>query len=350
MRILGKLVCSLHMIVKQTTQSKVRRHKHLQALCDLSDASSQINPAVVNQLVQEAPDPETALRDLFSIVDASSPALKDKWRQLIYNSWTEGHPHLPNLIDLPIAASDISDIIALQEAQIMLRLLKQRPAAMIAENQEWLLNSDDAFYIASHLPSYNRQPLIRFENEWQYLILRRLRATLQGLRLIRRVKDQLVVVKSRYQRFNDLPAIQQYYLLWHTEAYHIDWQQFSAIWGEYLKIIQEYLPLLWGLNEGTLPDIPHDVRQWNQDIFDTYQPLWDQEGLLNRPRGHTALLTMVRLHSLPTAITQVVMKDLLERYGLVYGRGNNFSYSRLGIDLLSAERGEDLPCALDILK
>ena len=44
------------------------------------------------------------------------------------------------------------------------------------------------------------------------------------------------------------------------------------------------------------------------------------------------------------------MKDFLERYGLVCGEGEFYAWTNLGIELISAERTQELPCALDLLK
>ena len=128
----------------------------------------------------------------------------------------------------------------------------------------WLLSPSNIQHLAVNIPSLQYNLVLQIENEWQILRLRRLRSVLQSLRLVRRYKNKLVIVKCRYKRFVQLPAIHQFYLLWHTETYHIDWSQFSAIWGDYLSVIQDYLPLLWEVSSANKPHVPHDIRQWNQ--------------------------------------------------------------------------------------
>ncbi len=335
---------------KQVSRAAVR-HKNLKALCALSDtAASPINPDQLTNLIRESPDPETAARAVLGQLSSCSEVLQRKWRQLVTELWSARHPHIPILLNLPLTTSDVTDVPAVQDAVAFLNLIDRHPPQLVLEGKEWLLASPDAHHLASNLPSLRSHPLIQFENEWQYLSLRRLRDVLQALKLIRRVKNRLVPVKSHYRHFVQLPALHQFYLLWHAEAYHIDWSQFAGIWGDFLHVIQEYLPLLWDLNEGATADIPRDIRQWNQEVWDTFSPLWEQAGLLERPSDHTALLSLVRIHSLPTALTQVIMRDLLERYGLTYNEGDFYAWTTLGVELTAAERTQELPCALDLVK
>ncbi|MFH1354503.1 MAG: hypothetical protein ABIH36_04475 [bacterium] len=325
-------------------------HKNFQALCDLSDTKTRLNPDQLARLIHEAPDPETATQAVFANFTSCSDALSRAWRQLVSDLWSAHHPHIPVLLNLPLTTNDVSDVSAVQDATTFLGLVADNPPTLVHEGKEWLLASTDAYNLARSLPSLRSLPIIQLENEWQYLSLRRLRDVLQILKLVRRVKDKLVPVKSRYQRFISLPAIHQFYLLWHTEAYHIDWAQFAGIWGEYLRVIQEFLPLLWDLSKDAAADIPRDIREWNQDVWEAFSPLWEQEGLLERPSGRTALFSLVRVQSLPTALTQVILRDLLERYNLIVGEGDLYAWSTLGVKLTAAERTQELPCALELIK
>ena len=335
---------------KQSTLRNTKTRSNLKALCALSETRARLNPGKISSLIHESPDPATAVRDVLDQVPAHSDVLLRKWRQLVVDLWSQHHPHIPVLLDLPITTDDVADVAAVQDALAALHLLNNKPAKMVKEDTEWLLSPDDAYHLTTNLPSLNRRPLVQIENEWQCLPLRRLRTLLQTLRLVRRLKDDLVIVKSRYQRFIELPVIQQYYLLWHTEVYHINWSQFAGIWSDYISVVQECLPLLWDLGEEALSDMPYDVQQWNQDMWDTFSPLWAQEGLLERQPNDSALLAFVRTHSLPTGITQVIMRDLFERYGLLVGEGELYIWTTLGTELMAAERTQELPCALDLIK
>jgi hypothetical protein len=320
------------------------------ALCALSDTPSAVTPHHLRSLIRQAPDPETATRAVLNQLNLHSETLQRKWRQVVTKLWSSHHTHLPVLLNLPIATNDLTDVVGIQDALYFLQSIHNKPAPMLQENKEWLLTSEAINHLLINLPSHQQKLLIRIENEWQSLILRRLRSTLQELRLIRRLKNQLVIVKSRYQRFLALPTTQQYYLLWHTEAYHVDWLQFAGIWGDFLHVVQKYLPLLWEISNSETPNLPRDIRQWNQDIWDSFLPLWEQAGLFNRQNQQSTLLTIVRTQSLPTAVTQVIMKDLFERYGLICGEGELFAWTDLGTKIITAERTQELPCALDLIK
>ncbi|PIT98077.1 MAG: hypothetical protein COT71_02625 [Candidatus Andersenbacteria bacterium CG10_big_fil_rev_8_21_14_0_10_54_11] len=325
------------------------RDRQLQALWQLSDAPAGTPPHAILRLCKQAPDPETAVRQILKEITPTSAALERKWRELIYDVWAAHHPDAPLLVDIPLRAGDVIETAALLDARAYLRLLEEKPLQMVQEEGEWLLEADAAYQVALQLPSLTGSPKIRLENEWQHHTPRRLRATLEALRLVRRQQGRLQLVKSRYQRFLDLPVTQQYYYLWHAEAYHVEWAAFAGIWGDYIHILQENLALLWSLCDAVLPGMPVNLRRWNQEVWDTYYPLWEQEGLLDKHRNFTALMSVVRIHSLPTAVTQMVVKDFFERYGLASTEGEHLAYTDHGYNLLSAEQSEDLPCALDLL-
>ncbi|HLD25417.1 MAG TPA: hypothetical protein VJC05_00030 [Candidatus Andersenbacteria bacterium] len=322
----------------------------LQALCVLSDSHGRLNPEELTHVIEEAPDPSSAVSTILNYLPGHSEVLGRTWRKVVFDLWSEQHPHIPLLLDLPITSTEVLDVPAIQDALYALRQFSRHPGQLQREGSEWLLTPDDAYDLASNLPSRRGHPLIPLENEWQSLRLRRLRTTLQALRLLRRQQEQLVVVKSRYQRFLELPASQQYYLLWHTDVYHTNWAQFGSIWGEYLNVIQACVPLLWDLSEAALPNVSYHIRRWNQDIWDTFAPLWDHEGLLSRRQPDSILLSFVRTQSVPYAVTQVVMRDLLEHYGLVVNEGEHYHWTPLGTRLTAAERTQEMPCALDLLK
>jgi hypothetical protein len=335
---------------KHKTALSTKSSSHLKALYVLSEMRGRLSPEKLAVLINDAPDPATAVRTVLQHIPAHSEVLERKWRQLVVDLWSQHHPHIPVLLDLPITTSDVADVAVVQDVLSVLQLIENRALKVSKEGGEWLLRPEDAFHVATNMPSLRHRPPVQLENEWQCLPLRRLRSLLQTLRLVRRHGDELVIIKSRYKRFRELPVIQQYYLLWHTEVYHLSWADFSGIWGDYVNVVQECLPLLWDLSERALPDMPYDIRQWNQDVWDTFQPLWEQEGLFQRRQNDSVFLTFVRNHSLPTGITQVIMRDLFEHYGLLAGEGEFYVWTMLGIELTAAERTQELPCALDLLK
>lgn len=323
---------------------------NLQALCTLSDTPETVSPSSLTKLIQEATDPETALREVLNSMPSPSHTLKTKWRKIVKDIWSTHNPHVPELLGLPIAANDIAHTKALNEAYEYLNIIQNKPLRMIQENKEWLVSPSNVFRLATQLPSLHNQPTIQSESEWQYLPLHRLRSSLQSLRLIRRYKNQLVIVKSRYQRFLELPTVQQYYLLWHADTYHIEWSDYAGVWGDFLRVIQEYLPILWSTCQNKEPDIAIDIRQWNREVLESFQSLWQQDGLLDKQPPQSALLSLIRFQSLPTALTQVILKDLFVKFGLIYGEGTLFAYTKHGLQLLNAEHDQDLPCNLDLLR
>ena len=327
-----------------------KQKNNLQALCTLSDTPKAVNASSLTKLIREAPDPETALRGVLKSMPSPSHALQVKWRKNVIDVWAAHHSHVPELLELPIAADDISHAKALSETFEYLNIVESKPLSMIQENNEWLVSPGDVYHLAVQLPNLHNQPTMQSESEWQYLPLHRLRNSLQSLRLVRRYKNRLVIVKSRYKRYLELPTVQQYYLLWHADTYHIEWANYAGIWGDFMRVIQEYLPLLWSTCEGKEPDLAIDVRQWNKEVLQAFQSLWQQEGLLDQQPPRLALLSLVRFQSLPTALTQVILKDLFVRFGLIYGEGTLFAYTKPGLQLLTAEHDQNLPCNIDLLQ
>src|SRR5581483_12096393 len=106
------------------------------------------------------------------------------------------------------------------------------------------LGGPDVSRLFAALPSSQGKAAWDVETEWSYLPIRRLRAVLQALRLIRVQNNQLVIVRSRYERFKQFPTTQQFYLLWHADAYHTAWGDFSGMWTAYMQLVQDNLPLL----------------------------------------------------------------------------------------------------------
>jgi hypothetical protein len=335
-------------LTKLFNQQATRRQ--LQALCDLSNIP-RLTPAVLRKLVHNSPDPETAVRDVYRRFPVNSPALRRKWRKLLTQLWSVRHRHLPILLDLPIAASDVIETPAFKDAQTFLSQLARRPLPMAPEaDGEWLLTPDAVSTLLAALPSTGHLPAFPLENEWQALPLRRLRSLLESIRLLRRHRGQLVLVRSRYQKFLELPAIQQYYLLWHADAYHVDWSSFAGLWSDYIRLIQEYIPLLWSLEDGRTAGLNQSLNSWNQALWQTFLPLWSQEGLVPHEPGRRSILSLMCFNSTPAAVTQLIMLDLYSRFGLVNVTGRQFHYTPLGVSLLSSEHSYDLPCALDLLR
>src|SRR5581483_6980571 len=102
----------------------------------------------------------------------------------------------------------------------------------------------------------------------------RLRAVLQALRLIRVQNNQLVIVRSRYERFKQFPTTQQFYLLWHADAYHTAWGDFSGMWTAYMQLVQDNLPLLWEAQTEESLNLTHHRDVWSQQGTQLFMEVW----------------------------------------------------------------------------
>lgn len=282
-----------------------------------------MNSTSLVELVSTAPDPETAARAVLSAVPVASETLRRKWRQTVITLWSAHHPRVPLGPHLALSSAEVAGTTLLRDAQAYLAALADGPALWATESQ------------------------------WTPLSLRRLRATLQALRLIRVVKNQLTVVQSRYERWLQFPLTQQFYLLWHTDAYHTNWSDFSGRWGDYMQVVQDNLPLVWELRHEDRLNLPQRHDQWCYSVAEAFLPLWQQSGLLYDNSTWQGVITLLQSHTLLGALEQVVLHDLLERHGLIQhetATSPHFIWTPVGVTLAEAERTQDLPCALELLR
>lgn len=331
-----------------------RLENDLRALCQLSGVAEPIDFRHLTNMVQGSPDPETAVRSVLGHVPSASELLARKWRNVITDMWALKHPHVPILPELKLAADEVTQAPVLADAKAVLEALEKRPATILQENDEWLVTPEDTEYFLSLMPSQQELPQYPIENEWNAMSFRRLRAILHAARLIRPMKGKIVPVRSRLERFRSLPDPQQLFVLWHADAYHVYWGDFAGIWGAYMQIVQEYLPLAWeGMEEIEVGGI-HERSELAGHIMETFLPLWEDERLLDIRPGHTAALSIVQQQALPTIIDRFFLRDLLVRHGLAtvsedFGSISKFVWTAVGVNLLQAEAGLQLPCGNDLL-
>ncbi|MDP3997602.1 MAG: hypothetical protein Q8P73_03830 [bacterium] len=341
---------------KNDFQTKATTHEaKLRALCALSDIDVKQGAPFFMSFVKDAPDPETAVQGVINRLSQPSAALHRKWRSLITDLWTFNHPHVPALPQWPLSAEDVAIAPLLLDAREVLTVLEEKSAVIVQEKNEWLISPDDAMRLAQSMPSQTGQPLFAVENEWNCLDLKRLRSVLQAARLVRAIKGHLVPVRSRLDRWRSLPAAQQLYVLWHADVYHVHWQDYAGLWSKYMKTIQDYLPLLWEANENVDSQEVEDRTLWAIRILETFLPLWEEEGLLDLPRGHRAALQIVQQHALPTIIDRFLLRDLLERHGLItiteeFGSISKFTWTSAGAKIIAAETNRDLTCGNNLLE
>lgn len=326
----------------------------LSALCALSNVTKPDDVGHLVANVKVAPDPETAVRQVLAQLPTCSDALSRKWRDVITDLWATNHPHIPLLPELSLSGADVEQTAVVRDAHAFLELLEEQPLQLIEEQDEWLLEPTAVTRLGHHLPSLKEQALPVAENEWTYPALRRLRALLHATRLIQPRKGLLYPVRTRLQRFRQLPPTQQFYILWHVDAYHTDWTRFAGLWGTYMRLVQEYLPLLWESIGSPVAGRREDRGLWAMNILEAFSPIWDDEGLLEVRRGHHAALAVVQHHALPTIIDRFLLRDLLERHGLIsikeeFGSLSKFTWTTVGEQLVAAEQTGNLPCGNELL-
>lgn len=331
-----------------------RLEKDLRALCVLSNVAEPIDFSYLTSFVQKAPDPETAVRQVLTHVPQSSDVLRRKWRNIITDIWSLHHPHVPLLPELNISASELEQAPFLHDAHAVIAALEKQPAKLLQEKQEWLLDPEDVYRLTQLLPSMKDEQVYAVESEWNAMRIRRLRAVLHATRLVRPLRGNLTVVQSRVRRFRSLPLAQQFFILWHADVYHVDWPEFAGLWAKFMHVVQEYLPLLWETTEYAQAEREEDRARWALHVFETFQPLWDDEGLLDVRAGHTAALSIVQQHALPTIIDKFLLQDLLARHGVVrlseeFGHISKFTWTEVGSKLVGAEAEQKLPCGNDLL-
>jgi len=326
----------------------------LRALCALSNIAEPVDFGYLVSYVKDAPDPETAVQGVLNRLSLSSDVLTRKWRGVITDLWVHNHPHVPLLPQLSLSADEVAEAPVLRDAAALIKALETEPVQLVEEQHEWLIEPADAVRVAKLLPSRQGQTTPAIESEWSIMSLRRLRSTLQAVRLVRPMKGKLVPVRSRVKRFRALPPAQQFFILWHADAYHVDWTIFAGLWEKYMQVVQEYLPLLWETSNEVEAGSVADRAEWAMSVLETFSPLWEDEGLLDVRPGQRAALHIVQQHALPTIIDRFLLRDLLERHGLVtiteeFGSISKFTWTALGAKVVAAEASQELPCGNELL-
>lgn len=337
----------------------------MEALLELSGfPQGQLVDRMV-KLIAKAPDPETACRVITDEFQATG-ALERKWRKIINQTWQFEHNSKAYPLDLALTSQDVAQAEALTDALRLLEELAARPAELARHEREHVFAPSELSRLIKVLPSIRAGSLPEaLEHEWSCVRLRRLRLLLQSLKLVRVYGGKLHVVASRYERFLSMPLPQQYYMLWHADVYHIPWGHFAATWSPYVDTIQEYLPLLWDIMQGTQAGQMQTASELTYTLLDLYQPLWEQEGVVEQ--GQSTFMTLYEEYALPSVVSQLVVRDVLVRYGLIQvheglptlirashnnifdGSDVSIRWTALGQTLLEAECSGDLPCGLDMV-
>lgn len=319
----------------------------LKALCDLSEFNTSLSAEELNHLAATAPDPETLFSSVLARMTIDSGSLQRKWRQTLTKVWSLHHPNTPHLPELPLRVNQVEHTPVLADAKGYLACIAEQPAELEEENGELVLTSRAIERLIPRLPSLASQSgEFLFENEWSYLPLRRLRALLQAARLIRPYAGKLVAIRSRLEPFLRLPATQQFYILWHTDMYHVGWGPFAGQWEAYMESVQEYLPLLWEVIGEVRAGQMLDDYQLCLETMEAFAPLWGEVEVA--PVASAAHpFSLFHRCALPVVLHSLIIKDVLLRFGLITPE---LTWTELGATLLTVERNRKLPCGLELLR
>lgn len=280
--------------------------QQFQALVHLSDWTQPVKAGELTSFIGEAPDPETARRKVLASISTSSATIRRKWLEAVDDMWLTQHPRYPLLLDLSVATSDLG------------------PAAVVVAANEFLTKlAEQPIPLADVRPQDSR-----------------LRAALQAARLVRVNRGQLVIVRSRYERWREFPTLQQFFILWHVDTHHVAWPQFAqGPWQGYVRVIQNYLPLLWDVSYQQ-QKIATDCEAWSKQAVDAFAWAWEHD--------HHSLLPLER-YLLLNVVEQLVLRDLFVRYGLVQWVEDRLRWTRLGQEMMATELQADVPCGIGLL-
>ncbi|MBI1833234.1 MAG: hypothetical protein HYR90_00185 [Candidatus Andersenbacteria bacterium] len=337
----------------------------IKALLELSGIPSQKFYDRMVKIIAKAPDPETVCQ-VFADEFQISGILQEKWRKVITQTWHSQHEHASYPLEIPLTSQEVLDAPALRDALGLLDELAAHPADLVKQEGETIFAAHELPRLTAALPSLRGYFIETPEHEWGCPRLSRLRLVLNTLKLTRVYQGKLTVVKSRHERFDDLPYPQRFYVLWHADVYHVRWGGFASAWSQYLDVVQEYLPLIWDLARGTRAGQVQTTTDISFALLDGYQGLWEQSGLLSGEDGPQTLLDLYHESALPVVMEQLLIRDVLARYGLieaaeglpalVRGGMGGFSgpasvvrWTNIGETLLSLERSGDLPCGMELI-
>lgn len=343
----------------------IETQQAMEALLQLSGFPKGKFVKRMEKLIAKAPDPETACRVITDEFGATG-ALERKWRKVITQTWQLQHEASAHAFSLPLTSQDVIQTEALLDARRVLEALQQQPAKLIPQERGYTIAPEELSRLVAVMPSLQHRELPdTLEHEWACVDLRRLRLLLQTLRLVRVYQGKMHVVASRYERFLNLPLPQQFYILWHADVYHVPWSQFAAGWAPYMNLTQEYLPLLWDAARDTRAGQSQSITEITYALVELYQPLWDQEGIAEDHQR--TFIGMYEEYALPAIMGQLLIHDILARFGLIEiqenlsamvraGRNSLFDtndsivqWTEIGEVMLNTERSGELPCGIEMI-
>lgn len=305
-------------------QSNVRALLELSGYTDAKVESRMVN------VIKRSPDPETALRHMLKIIPIESDVLLQKWRKYIFHIWASSHKKAPKQLCIPLTSKEVAFAPALVEVHTLVQELRENPVSLNKDLSVHFLPSSQEVQYAKDLPSFGQDSLH----------VRRVCALLEELQLVRPYKGKVSVVESRYRQFSALPLPSQYYLLWHVDMYHLDWQEYFTQWGSHLVLFQQYLPMVWEMVSQIQTGERVSLDALTARIVRAFRPMWQQElsvGLYEQ----SVLQGMVELW---------LVDKVLNRYAFIEEISDRmFTWTSAATATIELERNTKLPCATDVL-
>lgn len=290
-----------------------------EALLELSGYTRGEYAKEMVNIVETAPDPETAASHIIGTVGVQNELLRHKWKKHITQIWFESHPSIPISMNVPLKSCDVAYAPALLEAHGILHELANGPIP---------LDTHEAHFAASVSPLHG-----------DAVAIRRMSAVLEELRLVRVVKDQFHLVQSRYARFQKLPPVGQFYLLWHVDMYHLDWRDYAAEYNSFIPIFQQYLPMVWEMLMQRHEGMEEGIDELSWHIVRAFRPLW-----------RDSAFGLYEQSLLQDMVENLLVHTAFGRYGLIEYQNNHlFAWTSVGEALLNAERTMKLPCSAELL-
>lgn len=303
---------------------------NVHALLELSGYKDGELEVHMKGLVQSAPDPETAVLHMLSSLPVQSSLLQEKWRKYISELWFASHPKACRALNIPLTSREVSFSSALVEVYTLVQELRDTPAVAYEDFASHFLHPSEEARIARDLPLFEHDPLH----------VRRVCALLEELRLVRPYKGQVRVIESRYKEFQALPIPSQYYMLWHTDMYHLDWKEYFHDWGAHLVVFQQYLPMVWEMLSRIQGGESASMDELTSKIVRSFKPMWQQE----------LSLGLYEQSLLQGALEVWLLEKVFVRYGFIMpGTPRIFVWTDTAQKMLDLERNGKLPCSTEVL-
>lgn len=297
----------------------------ISALLALCDVQTQDAPKSIRASIEAAPDPETAVQGVFSQIPMPSEQLARKWRQTAVDLWREHHPQAFVLPELQLTQEDVAATPVLMDAKALLAELTYRPGQLRQQQKgNWHLPAHEVVRLSQVLPHGTPEDLPR------------LGALLESLRLVRQTNGELVPTFTRLKRWRKLPLVEQWYSLWHADAYHVPWEN--------LKVIQDNITALWEALNPVVAGVPQELAEYCREISQVFFSTMNSE----------RLNFVLKEVALPQIISNKIFEDLFARHGLLVAEqsrtGAVVTWTNLGQQILATENEIELPCSVDLLR